>query len=150
MAQAADELVLDASIGIKWHLADEEHSDLAQNLLRQYRTGDVGLVAPAHIHYEVFNALLVASLLRRPRLTPEDAIAATDEFLRLAIPTVTDDALLRAARALVYRWGCAFYDGLYLALAERLNRRLITADRKLYTLVSTHPLVLWITDYRKR
>jgi predicted nucleic acid-binding protein len=112
MVQAVDELVLDASIGIKWHLADEEHSDLAQELLRRYRLGAVGLVAPAHIHYEVFNALLVASRLRRPRLAPQDAIAATEEFLLLAVPTVSDTALLRAARALAYRWQCAFYDGL--------------------------------------
>jgi predicted nucleic acid-binding protein len=98
MAQAANRLVLDASIGIKWHLADEHDSDLAQHLLHRYRTGDVGLVARAHISYEVFNALMVASRLRRPRLTPQAAIVAT---------------------------------------------------RKLYELVSTHPLVLWITDYHK-
>jgi predicted nucleic acid-binding protein len=76
-------------------------------------------------------------------------IEATDEFLELHIPTVSDDDLLRAARALAYQYGCAFYDGLYLALADRLNLRLITADRKLYELVWTHPLVLWITDYHK-
>jgi predicted nucleic acid-binding protein len=147
MAQAIDELVLDASVGIMWHLADEEHSDLAQELLLRYRSGAVGLVAPAHVHYEVFNALMVASRLRRPRRTAQSAIDATDEFLRLAIPTVNDDALLRAARAVAFHWGCAFYDGLYVALAERLSLRLITADRKLHTLLATHPLVLWITDY---
>ena len=57
--------------------------------------------------------------------------------------------LLVAAQSLAFQYGCAFYDGLYLALAERLNLRLITADRKFYDLVSVHPLVLWITDYRK-
>src|SRR3954466_9149080 len=100
MASAANELVLDASLAIKWHLSDEEHSDFAQELLRRYRIGVVGLVAPAHIRYEVFNALMVASRLRRPRLTPQDAIAATEDFLSLVIPTISDDDLLRAARAL--------------------------------------------------
>ncbi len=145
MASATNQLVLDASLGVKWNLADEDHSDLAQDLLRQYRAGEVGLIAPEHIHYEVFNALTVAS--RRRRLTQEEAVVATDEFLRLLIPTVADAALLRAARTLAYRWGCAFYDGLYLALAERLNIRLITADRKFHTLIASHPLVLWITGY---
>ncbi len=149
MAPDANRLVLDASVGVKWLLADEEDSGLAQDLLRQFRLGDVGLVAPAHIRYEVFNALMVASRLRRPRLTPQAGIEATDEFLGLRIPTVSDDDLLLAARALAYQYGCAFYDGLYLTLAERLNLRLITADRKLNNLVASHPLILWITDYHK-
>ncbi len=147
MASAADRLVLDASIGIKWHLTDEEDSDLAQDLIFRYRTGAVGLVAPEHIRYEVFNALMVASRQRRPRLTVQSAIEATDEFLALQIPTVSDDDLLLAARAVAYQYGIAFYDGLYLALAERLNLRLITADRKLYNLVASNSLILWITDY---
>src|SRR5579883_2636948 len=100
MVQAVDELVLDASVGIKWHLADEEHSDQAQELLRRYRAGTLGMIAPTHLNYEVFNALTVASRLQRPRLTEASAIAATDEFLRLGIPTLTDEALLRAARAI--------------------------------------------------
>ncbi len=148
MASAADRLVLDASVAIKWQLADEDHSDLAQELLRRYRVGEVSLIAPEHIHYEVFNALTVASRLRRPRLKQQEAVVATDEFLRLAIPTVTDDALLRAARTLTYQYGCSFYDSLYLALAERLNRPLITADQKFFNLIAAHPLALLITDYR--
>jgi predicted nucleic acid-binding protein len=147
MASAGDRLVLDASIAFKWHLADEEHTDLAQALLVTYLTGDVGLVAPTHIHYEVFNALMVASRLRTPRLSQQAAIEATEEFLELRIPTITDDDLLRAARSVAYEYGCAFYDGLYLALAERLNLPLITADRKCYDLIASHPLALWITDY---
>ncbi len=149
MASAARELVLDASVGIKWHLVDEEDSELAREVLRAYLVEELDLVAPEHIHYEVFNALTVASRRQRQRQTQEEAVVATDEFLQLAIPTITDDALLRAARHLTYRWGCAFYDGLYLALAERLNRPLITADQKLYNLIASHPLALFMTDYRK-
>ncbi len=136
MTSTADQLVLDASVGIKWYFADEEDNSLAREILRAYLADELGLVAPTHIHYEVFNALMVASRLRMPRLTQDDAIQAMEEFLRLAIPTITDDALLRSARTVAFRYGCAFYDGLYLALAERLNIRLITADRKLYNLVS--------------
>jgi predicted nucleic acid-binding protein len=145
MAEAADQLVLDASIAVAWHLKDEDHSDLARQLLTALTGGELQFVAPEHIRYEVPNAITVAA--NRSRLSQAEARLALAEFIDLEIPTVTDDALLVAAQSLAFHYGCAFYDGLYLALAERLNLRVITADRKLYNLVATHPLVLWITDY---
>jgi predicted nucleic acid-binding protein len=143
MAEAADQLVIDASIAVAWHLKDEEHSDLARQLLHELAAGELQFVAPEHIRYEVPNAITVAAQ-HRSRLSQAEAQLAVAEFIDLDIPTVTDDALLVAAQSLAFQYGCASYDGLYLALTERLNLRLITADRKFYVLVSTHPLVRWI------
>lgn len=147
MAAAIDELVLDASLAVAWHLKDEEHSDLARQFLPALVAGELKFVAPQHIRYEVPNAITVAAF--RSRLSRAEARLALAEFHGLDIPTVTDAALVVAAQGLAFQYGCALYDGLYLALAERLNLRLITADRKLYNTVSTHPLVVWITAYRK-
>ncbi len=149
MAAATNQLVLDASIAVAWHLRDEEHSNRAHQLLDSLIAGELRLVAPQHIHYEVSNAITVAAQRREPRLSREEARLGLVEFLKLDIPTVSDDALLSTAQSVAFQYGCAFYDGLYLALAERLDIPLITADRKLYLLVSTHPLVLWIADYRE-
>ncbi len=145
MAAAANELVLDASLAVAWHLKDEEHSDLARRFLTAFVAGELTFVAPQHIRYEVPNAITVAAY--RARLSQAEARLTLAEFLGLDIPTVTDTALVVAAQDLAFHYGCALYDGLYLALAERIDRRLITADRKLFNLVSSHPLVVWLTDY---
>jgi predicted nucleic acid-binding protein len=147
MANPADRFVLDASIAVKWQLTDEEYWDQAHDLITGYARGTIELVAPEHIRYEVPNAVIVASQGRRPRITPEQAAGSVDEFLRLAVPTVTDDELILRAAELARLHGCAFYDGLYVALALRLSIPLITADDKLYRLFSHLGAVMWIEDY---
>jgi predicted nucleic acid-binding protein len=49
-------LVLDASVAVKWHLNDESDADAAALLLARFSTGDVPLIAPDHIRYEIANA----------------------------------------------------------------------------------------------
>lgn len=65
----------------------------------------------------------------------------------MGIRTVRDSDLILAAYPLVHRYGCALYDALYLAVAQRLGARLITADHKLYRMIGDTPHVLWIGDY---
>jgi predicted nucleic acid-binding protein len=147
MANLVDRFVLDASIAVKWQLTDEEYWDQAFDLITRYAQGTIELVAPEHFRYEVPNAVTVASQGRRPRITPEQAARSVDEFLRLAVPTVADDELIRRAAELARVHGCAFYDGLYVALALRLSIPLITADDKLYRLFSHLGAIVWIEDY---
>jgi len=61
-ATRIDRLVVDASVAAKWHLPerDEEHTDRALALLTQFRGGDLELLAPAHIRFEVPSVLTVA------------------------------------------------------------------------------------------
>ncbi|MHB8575578.1 MAG: type II toxin-antitoxin system VapC family toxin [Dehalococcoidia bacterium] len=147
MANPDDEAILDASIAAKWYLNDEEFVDECQLLLDRYVDGSLRLIAPLHILYEVPNAILVASRRQPPRLPRDQALTAIREFISLAIPTVHDEALVWAATVLAEQTGCALYDGLYLALSNRLSLPLITADTKLYQLVGHLPNVVTITDY---
>ena len=48
---------------------------------------------------------------------------------------------------LVHEYGCAFYDALYLALAQEMGVSFITADGRLYRRVRAIPTVLWIGDF---
>lgn len=134
-------------MAVKWHLIDEEDADLAASLLLDFSNRRVNLIAPDFIYYEVSSALLAASFGKRPRLTHGECLEAVGDFLALALPTFRDDALIFAAMDLVYRHGCAFYDALYLALAEHLAIPFITADHKLYRRTRHLPLVKWIGDY---
>jgi predicted nucleic acid-binding protein len=147
MVTTAELLVVDASVATKWHLPDESDADLALLLLERFAAGTVQLIAPGHIRAEVPSAITVATRGRQPRITRTQGDAAIDEFLALALPTVDDDGLVRAAAATAYDYGCAFYDGLYLALAQRLDVRFILADDRFYRLIRHLPSVVWLGDY---
>ncbi len=140
-------MVVDASVAVKWHLTDEEDADAAALLLTRFSDRQVDLVAPDQIRYEVPNAIAVATIGREPRLTPEQGREAIEEFLALALPTVVDDELIAKAFPLVHQYGIAFYDALYVALAQRLGIPFITADRRLYDYIRQLPAVIWIGDY---
>jgi predicted nucleic acid-binding protein len=143
----AGAFVVDASVAVKWHLPDEDDADIAFALLDQFEQGEVDLLAPYHIRYEVGSAITVATLGRGPRLSRVEGELAIAEFLALQLQTRTDDALIPSAHALVHQHGCAFYDALYLALADRLQLPFITADRRLHQRIGHLPNVVWLGDY---
>lgn len=147
MVPTADVLVVDASVAAKWHLpeAGEEHAARALALLAQFQTGKLTLIAPRHIRFEVPSALTVAAA--QSRITIAHAQTAIDDFLNLALPTFDDTPLLSAAFPLVTQYRIAFYDAVYLALAQREHVRLITADRKCYNRISHLSDVLWLGDW---
>ena len=58
-------LVIDASVVLKWYLVDETYGQEAGKILDQHVAGDVGLLAPTILSYEVLNALLVAERMGR-------------------------------------------------------------------------------------
>jgi predicted nucleic acid-binding protein len=147
MVASAELWVVDASVATKWHLPDEADADRAFTLLERYAAGQVQLIAPQQIRSEVPSAITVATRGRQARISPEHGAAAIEEFLALALPTVDDDQLVRAAYAAAQDYGCAFYDGLYLALAERLVVRFILADGRFYPLIRHLPRVVWLGDY---
>jgi predicted nucleic acid-binding protein len=65
------------------------------------------------------------------------------------LETINDDALITSAYAVAGSYGCALYDGLYVALALRLGMQLITADRRLFSRVQQVPNTLWVSDWRR-
>lgn len=104
-------------------------------------------VAPSIILLEVASAIAVAAGGQRPRLQRSEGRQAIEKFLQVGLATFPDDSLILPAYDLVDQLGCAIYDALYLALAQRLSIRLITADRRFYRMVQQLPEVLWIGAY---
>ena len=147
MASAVPRLVVDASVAVKWYLLDEDYADQAGALLSQFRQGAIKLAAPTHIRYEVASAITVATRGRAPRLTLEQGRRAIEEFLALDLETTGDAKIVRLAYDLVHEYDCAFYDALYLALAQEMGVPFITADGRLYRRVRAIPTVLWIGDF---
>ncbi|EAQ04611.1 hypothetical protein OG2516_01461 [Oceanicola granulosus HTCC2516] len=114
--------VVDTSVTIKW-VIDEEGSDEA-DLLQ-----NADMVAPALLRIEAANVL--RTIAARQTVTGPQAV---DLFLLLQTAPVTiidaDDMLERRALELALELRHPVYDCVYLALAERTDRRLITADRR--------------------
>lgn len=140
--------VIDASVAIKWHLRDEQFVDESDALLADMLDGRVVLIAPDHIRYEVANAIHTA--VRMDRLSEADGRLALEQFLEWQLPTATGDGLIIAAYDIARRFGCALYDGLYLALADHIGAPLVHADRRLHnTLNLQFAHERWIEDYRR-
>jgi predicted nucleic acid-binding protein len=142
--------VIDASVATKWHLKDatEGHLEIADRVLRDMQESRIALIAPDQICYEVGAAILNATRARPPRLSVAEASLTVGEVGRWGVTYVNDHDLISAAFLMGRRWGCSFYDGLYLALAQRLGVPLIHADNNLRNALGDQfPLALWIEDY---
>lgn len=138
--------VVDASVAAKWLLPDEPDAELAVVVLADFREGRTALIAPNHLRYEVPSAVRAA--YRTRRLTLPASRTAISQFLFWQVPTVDDASLIEAGYEQALRFGCSFYDGVYLALAESLDCPLVFADLRLRNALGANfPRALWLTDY---
>jgi predicted nucleic acid-binding protein len=137
---------LDASVVLKWYLSDEDHGQLALDLLNRYLSDDFEIIAPSLLEYEVINGLVVAQ--RRGRLREEVTISAIEGFLDLGIKTLGVSSLYSRVLHFCRVYTRSAYDASYLALAEAEQTHLITADENLYNAVKKElRWVKWLGDH---
>jgi predicted nucleic acid-binding protein len=115
--------VLDASVLVEY-LADGEHASEARQRIMQDRGR---LWAPHLIDAEVGHVLRRATLAGE--LTATAARGALEDLAEIPLQRAPHRALLQRAWRL--RANVSFYDGLYIALAERLGLPLVTLDARL-------------------
>jgi len=114
-------LVVDASIAVKWVLPEAD-SAAAAALRRQ----DAELIAPSLVAAEIGSAIWKAA--RRGNIEHAEALAGIEAAL-LSFETLFPIEELRVqALALALDLGHPIYDCFYLALAQRRNAPLVTAD----------------------
>ena len=123
-------LVLDASIIIKWFTQEEKRKE-AVELRDKYSIGEIEIIVPDIILYEVSNALRY-----NPNFKEEDVKAAVQSLydLDLNIINPTEDILERAIE-IAYLKDTSLYDAFYIALSEIIGFDYLTADEKLYNKV---------------
>ena len=134
--------VVDASVVIKWFIP-ETHSEVA---LHARRSRD-RLHVPAFMTLELGN--VIAKKIRRGELTREDGKTILKELSHLPLQRHADERLFPAAYELALDTRQSLYDCLYLALAEAVDGRMITADRKFYKALTSGPYnhrLLWVED----
>ena len=142
-------VVVDASLAIKWFV-EEDDSDKAQALLQSWVAQDVTRIAPFLMPFEVANALH-QRVLRGELDINDSALMLTqllDSRLELHHPPSLHVRALQLASQL--RQG-AVYDAHYLALAERFDCELWTADQRFYRAASQSiGNVRWIGEFSVR
>lgn len=126
-----EKVCIDASLALKW-VVQEEDSDLADALLREWQRQRMQIVAPTLFLFEVHAAL--RKLVHRKILTEKEGDEARDKFITLCewftFPTPTDFFATAWQMARTYRRPTT-YDASYLALASIERCELWTADRRL-------------------
>ncbi len=127
------ELVIDASVVLKWYLPDEEFAQKALNLLHRHVSGETALFAPTILSYEILNALLVAE--RMGRVNEEITKNAFNAFLDLEINFLNPFSDYPGIISLARSFHRSVYDASYLGLAKKMNVDFLTGDKRLYNAV---------------
>ena len=129
-----DGLVIDASVVAKLYLRDEQHVTQTDTLFKRFKEGQVHLVAPRIITYEVPAAIKKGvQWARTPDKVWRDALSS---FESLGLVIVDDSKSKQDAIKLSLHYSCHYYDALYLLLAEDLGWNFITAEDKLIRNIS--------------
>ncbi len=137
-------IVIDASVAAKWFF-NEEHSGAALTLL----DNSFELVAPDFFFLEMDS--LLCKRTRRQELSIREAFEMEDEIRSMPIQSHPSAALREKAFVLALETRNSIYDCLYLALAEALETRVVTADRKFFQSLQDGPLrdrMLWVEDLK--
>ena len=133
--------VIDASVAAKWFLTEPE-SETSLALRRDHVEGRVVLNAPVFLPFEVANALRYHALLGA-----EPVAAAVSKLfgVQIRLDPPTPESLSQAVDV-AYRTGLTVYDASYLALAERLDSTLYSADER--QIAAAPSRVVHIRDFR--
>jgi predicted nucleic acid-binding protein len=137
-------MVIDASVVLRGFFPDENGHAVAQAIIWAYVQEELNLLAPTLLMYEVTNAILQAVRRHRIDLAKGKEILTTFQDLNIQMIEVSWQRIWELANT----YNRSAYDGAYLALAETMESKLVTGDRRLYNAVKDHlPWVLWIEDY---
>lgn len=125
-------LVIDSSVVVKW-LFLETLNEQALAVRQDWEFSIVNLIAPDLMLVEVGN--IVWKKQRLGLISEEEGTSAIADLLALEIPTVEPRNILPRAYSLARLFDRTVYDAIYLALAEEIGARFITADLRLYNAV---------------
>lgn len=119
--------IIDASVAIKWFI-EEKDSSKALLLKENHINGKTILIAPDLLIYEVVNVILASKLFKAPEIERclKDLYELEIDFISPSADIILCAAEFASAKQI------SLYDAAYLAVADELGVKLITADEKLY------------------
>ena len=140
------DLVLDASVAIKWYIPEPLASEARRFMSPQFR-----MHVPSFFAAECGNTIW-KKVPQRHELDRDRGREILEELLAYPMQVHETEGLIISAYDLAHGVGdpkLAVDDFVYLAVAQALNCRLVTADRLFYdaiqpTLLAPH--LLWVAD----
>lgn len=127
--------IVDASVAVKW-FADEAGVDEALSILAD------DLVAPSLILGEVANTLW--KKCRRGEISPDQALVAVANLPDLLVELYSATSLIARAVQIAFDHDHPVYDCFYLALAERLQIEIVTADVRMVNEFASTGFARWL------
>ena len=123
--------VLDASIGFKWFLVEDE-SPRARVLRDDFRMGTVELLAPDVFPVEIIHALTRAE--RMKRITPQEGAQLVSDLFEILPALHPSLPLLPRAYEISSQARIGVFDCLYVALAEVEQCQVVSVDARMLEL----------------
>jgi len=136
--------VLDCSVAVKWSIP-EPLTEQASRVLDQHRAGTLTFAAPEIILAEFGHT--VKKRIASRELSREAGQQIWDDFLLLPIETVPTRDIAATAFPLAVAHNATFYDALYIALAERENVHVLTADEGMAAAFAPLKRALLLRDF---
>ncbi len=124
--------VVDSSFVLSYLFADERRIEV-DDVFTRYENGEINLIAPSLIPFEIANGLRSAVL--RKRISSRHAVQLLRVFLQLGIETVEQS--IEAVLAYAMKHNTSAYDAPYALLAKVHKLQLFTLDKHLLKLTQT-------------
>ncbi len=145
------QLVLDASVAIKWYLPEENTKD-AIELKEWVQRGSHTFVAPSLFYSELTNILWKRVVLRH-EMDRQRGREIIHKVLQMPLQVVPSQDLISDAFEIAAQHGCSAYDALYLAVLAPQESRYVTADVALIRRMSKTGLasrIVSLVEWKKR
>jgi len=139
------QLVLDTSVAVKWY-ASEDHTVESLQLAQDARQGSVRLLSPDILLPEFCHTLHKA--VRAGVLPRGEVRTVLNAFRRVPIDLVPAAELVDEALHLTMLTGGAFYDALFVALAQREDADVVTADERMINAFAKIGRCVHVKDFK--
>lgn len=120
-------LVTDTSVFVKWLNQDNEQDlDKADKILHEVESGQVEIVLPELIKYELGNVLL-----KGKQLTPDQAYISLGTIYSLPVTFIGEsEQQAKETYRLAHDLQVSYYDASFISLAKQYNATLVTDNIK--------------------
>lgn len=132
----------ETSVVIKWFRQSEVLAGPSLALRDAYLEGQITVLAPSLLAYELANVLRY-----KGDLTPDQVQEAIQSLFDMGLELIPPlSSVMRCAVEIAHTLDATVYDAAFAALAESLNTTFITADEKLARKLGTLPNVRFLGD----